>query len=189
MRPGTLTSSCCPPRCSPDLSWPPSGDLTAAARREIELPAPPGCPRRQAPPQGRYAARIHSALVQNGCPARRTGRACQSGGVPGGGRAVAAAQVNNAVELLIQRCMRAKGLVYYPLILTAAQELNGIGLAGVPQAPIGPAAREANGYGFYSRAVQAAANPGQAGPSREQKYANSAPHSYLLALLGPENEG
>ncbi len=106
-----------------------------------------------------------------------------------GGSAVAAAQVNNAVELLIQRCMRAKGLVYYPLILTAAQELNGIGLAGVPQAPIGPAAREANGYGFYSRAVQAAANPGQAGPSREQKYANSAPHSYLLALLGPENEG
>ncbi len=105
-----------------------------------------------------------------------------------GGSAVAAAEVNNAVELLVQRCMRAKGLVYYPLILTAAQELNGIGLAGVPQAPIGLAAREANGYGFYSRAVQAAANPGQAGPGREQSYANSAPHSYLLALLGPENQ-
>ncbi len=105
-----------------------------------------------------------------------------------GGSAVAAAEVNNAFELLVQRCMRANGLVYYPLILTAAQELNGIGLAGVPQAPIGLAAREADGYGFYSRTVQAAANPGQAGPSREQEYANSAPHSYLLALLGPENQ-
>ena len=105
-----------------------------------------------------------------------------------GGSAVAAAQVNNAVELLIQRCMRAKGLVYYPLILTAAQELNGIGLAGVPQAPISLAAREANGYGFYSRAVQDAANPGQEDSSQEQKYAKSAPHSYVLALLGPGNQ-
>ena len=76
----------------------------------------------------------------------------------------------------------------YPLILTAAQELNGIGLTGVPQAPIGLAARQANGYGFYSGAVQAAAHPEQADPSREQKYANSQPHSYILALLGPEDQ-
>ncbi len=105
-----------------------------------------------------------------------------------GGTAAAGAEVNSAFELLVQRCMRAKGLVYYPLILTAAQELNGIGLAGVPQAPIGLAAREADGYGFYSGAVRAAANPGQADVSPEEKYAKSAPPSYVLALLGPENQ-
>jgi hypothetical protein len=101
------------------------------------------------------------------------------------GTAVASAEVNNALELLIQRCMQAKGLVYYPQIITAAQELNSAGLAGVPQAPIGLAAREADGYGFYSEAIRAAANPAQAGPNPEEKYADSAPLSYQIALNGP----
>jgi hypothetical protein len=105
-----------------------------------------------------------------------------------GGTAAANAEVNNAFELLVQRCMRAKSLVYYPLILTAAQELNGIGLTGVPQSPIGLAARQANGYGFYSRAVHGGANLGEGAASREQAYANSQSHSYILALLGPENQ-
>jgi hypothetical protein len=104
------------------------------------------------------------------------------------GTAVTDAELNNALELLVQRCMRAKGMVYYPQILTATEELNGIGLAGVPQAPIGLAAREADGYGFYSGAVRDAANPGQEGASREEKYADSAPPSYRLALDGPENQ-
>ena len=87
------------------------------------------------------------------------------------------AETSNAFEVLVQRCMQSKGFKYYPSFKTAADERGFPGLAGVPQAPIGLAAREANGYGFH---------PGGAGQglSREEKYADSAGRKYVLALDG-----
>jgi hypothetical protein len=108
----------------------------------------------------------------------------------------AAAEVNNAVETLVQQCMQSKGLVYYPNFLTAADEASpGPSLAGLPQAHIGLAAREADGYGFYSRALRAAAAPGggtgNEGTPQQEQYAASLPKDvqrpYLLALDGPDS--
>jgi hypothetical protein len=108
----------------------------------------------------------------------------------------AAAQVNNAYEKLVQRCMESKRFVYYPLIQTVPDMTSPHPqLAGVPQAYIGLAAREAGGYGFYSRAGQPAARhagPDQAGGTDpEDRYVLSLPaadqQNYLLALQGPDN--
>lgn len=107
----------------------------------------------------------------------------------------AAAAVNNAVETLVQECMQSKGLVYYPNFLTAADAASqGPGLAGLPQAHIGLAAREANGYSFYSRALRSAAAPSPSqsqGTPRQEQYAASltkdARKPYLLALDGPDS--
>jgi hypothetical protein len=96
----------------------------------------------------------------------------------------ALAQINNAVEVLVQRCMKSRGFKYYPVFMSAADEGGYPGLAGVPQAPIGLAGREANGYGF-SRPMRARERPygGQA-PSRNEKYAKTAGRQYVLALQG-----
>ena len=96
----------------------------------------------------------------------------------------ALAQINNAVEVLVQRCMKSRGFKYYPVFMSAADEGGYPGLAGVPQAPIGLAGREANGYGF-SRPMRAKERPygGQA-PSRNEKYAKTAGQKYFLALEG-----
>ena len=96
----------------------------------------------------------------------------------------ALAQINNAVEVLVQRCMKSRGFKYYPVFISAADEGGYPGLAGVPQAPIGLAGREANGYGF-SRPMRAKERPygGQA-PSRNEKYAKTAGQKYFLALEG-----
>jgi hypothetical protein len=99
----------------------------------------------------------------------------------------ALAQINNAFEVLVQRCMKSKGLKYYPSFNTAADEKGSLGLAGVPQATIGLAARRANGYGFSTQAVRARKHPrGGPGLGREEKYADSAGKKYVLALNGSE---
>jgi hypothetical protein len=99
-----------------------------------------------------------------------------TGGVPH-----ATTEVNNAYEVLIQRCMKSKHLKYFPTFMPA--EKPGYpghgypGLAGVPQATIGLAARKADGYGFRrggSRDTR----------SREEKYADKAGRKYIVALDG-----
>ncbi|MDR2986582.1 MAG: hypothetical protein LBV34_17260 [Nocardiopsaceae bacterium] len=66
----------------------------------------------------------------------------------------AAAKINNALEILIQRCMASKGFTYQPSFRSPDKPgypgRGYPGLAGVPQATIGLAARKANGYGFQS---------------------------------------
>jgi hypothetical protein len=102
----------------------------------------------------------------------------------------AAAQVNNAYEGLVKQCMEAKGLVYYPLI----QAVNSISphppLAGIPQAYVGLAAREANGYGFYSPAAQPAGTGQSGGTDPEDRYIAALPavvqQRYVQALQGPD---
>src|SRR5215467_144772 len=108
------------------------------------------------------------------------------------GTALAAAEVNNAYEVLVQRCMESQGFVYYLRTLTAA-DFGGLGLPGLPQASTSLAAREVNGYGIYSRAVQDAANPGGAGGglSQEELYIRALSAAtqpkYVMALSGPES--
>jgi hypothetical protein len=94
----------------------------------------------------------------------------------------ATAEINNAFEVLIQRCMNSKGFKYYPQFVSPEKPgypgLGYPGLAGVPQATIGLAARKANGYGFH---------PGGSGSdtrSREERYAAAAGKKYILALDG-----
>ena len=99
-----------------------------------------------------------------------------------------AAQVNNAYEGLVKRCMESKRFVYYPLIQAANSMSPHLQLAGIPQADVGLAAREANGYGFYSSAAQPASF-GQSGETDpEDRYIASLPitlrQKYLQALQG-----
>src|SRR5258706_5773678 len=101
-----------------------------------------------------------------------------------GGTPRALAQINNAVEVLIQRCMKSRGFKYYPVLMSAADEGGYPGLAGVPQAPIGLAAREANGYGFSRPARAKDRHYGGLAPSRNEKYAKTAGRPYVLALQG-----
>ena len=101
-----------------------------------------------------------------------------------------AAQVNNAYEGLVKRCMESKRFVYYPLIQAANSMSPHLQLAGIPQADVGLAAREANGYGFYSSAAQPASF-GQSGETDpEDRYIASLPitlqQKYLQALQGPD---
>jgi hypothetical protein len=111
----------------------------------------------------------------------------------GGLTGAAAAEVNNAVEMLTQHCMQAKGLVYYPNIVTAEEMTSpGPSIAGVPQAYFSLAVREADGYGRYTRAVQALAAPsGGQETGKEDQYVASLPQrvqdAYMIALQGPES--
>ena len=93
------------------------------------------------------------------------------------------AEIGTAFQLVVQRCLHAKGFKYYPSFPPVADFLGGPGLAGVPQAPIGLIARAANGYGFYSPPGN---SPGGAGGrSKEESYADSAGKKYVRALDGP----
>jgi hypothetical protein len=89
--------------------------------------------------------------------------------------------LSNAYEVLIQRCMKSKGLKYYLTFM--APDKPGYpghgypGLAGVPQATIGLAARKADGYGFRRGGSKDTR-------SREEKYADRAGRKYIVALDG-----
>jgi hypothetical protein len=105
------------------------------------------------------------------------------------------ALADNATQMLIDRCMHAKGLTYYPFFERPAEAATMAALVlEVPNASIGLAARQADGYGFYSRAVREAAHPTpQDQPSKGDKYVASLPakakQRYLLALSGPRWSG
>lgn len=113
----------------------------------------------------------------------------------GGLTGAAAAEVNNAVEMLTQQCMQAKGLVYYPNILAAAEMTSpGPSIAGVPQAYFNLAAREADGYGMCTRAIRALAVPsGAQVADKEDQYVASLPQrvqdAYMIALQGRPAHG
>jgi hypothetical protein len=89
--------------------------------------------------------------------------------------------VNDTFEVLIQRCMKSRDLKYFPQFMPP--EKPGYpgqgypGLAGVPQATIGLAARKAHGYGFL-------VGGGKDTRSREEKYAARAGKKYIVALDG-----
>ena len=97
----------------------------------------------------------------------------------------------NATQAATQRCMHARGLVFYPFFQPTAEAATMATLVpGVPQAAISLAARQANGYGFYAKGVRHATHPGSGGrPDREDKYLASLPagekHRYLKALFEP----
>jgi hypothetical protein len=108
----------------------------------------------------------------------------------------AVAEASNAFQVVVKRCMAAKGLKFYPYFQAPVMPvfsghrifIHGYpGLAGVPQAPIGLAAREAHGYGFYDEAV-GIIKPPPGGPPKEERYARSAGRKYVLALDGPETD-
>jgi hypothetical protein len=110
----------------------------------------------------------------------------------GGLTGAAAAEVNNAVELLTQRCMQAKGLVYYPNTITAEEMTSpGPAIAGVPQAYVSLAAREADGYGMCTRALRLLDTPGGEQEGKEDQYVASLPErardAYMIALQGQES--
>jgi hypothetical protein len=88
---------------------------------------------------------------------------------------------NDAFEVLIQRCMKARDLKYFPQFMPPQKPgypgKGYPGLAGVPQATIGLAARKAHGYGFLSGASKDTR-------SREEKYAARAGRKYITALDG-----
>jgi hypothetical protein len=107
---------------------------------------------------------------------------------------VAYALAHNAAETLVARCMHAHGLTYdHPDFERAAVAATmATQVPGVPQASISLAARQADGYGFYSKAVQQAAHPdaqNQLDPG--EKYIASLPAAekqhYELILRGPLN--
>ena len=105
------------------------------------------------------------------------------------------ALAHNAAQTLTERCMHAHGLAFYPFLYRPAEAATMATLVlGVPLASIGLAARQADGYGFYSRAVKEAAHPTpQDQPGKEDKYTASLPakakQRYLLALSGPRRAG
>lgn len=106
---------------------------------------------------------------------------------------VITAELGNAHEVLVQRCMQSKGLAYYPHFVTTAGVTGQQQVPGVPGAAISLAARETDGYGFYSQVMQARANPGGGqGSFREETYADSltgaAGRRYRLALDGPDSQ-
>jgi len=111
----------------------------------------------------------------------------------GSGSPAQRAQVANANEELVQQCMRSQGLVYYPSLVTAADEVRVQQVPGVPGADISIAMREADGYGFYTAAVQSAQNGGAAQSfTGEERYADSltgaAGRKYRQALDGSDNQ-
>jgi len=107
---------------------------------------------------------------------------------------VSYALAENATQKVTGRCMHARGLVFYPFLQRTAEAATMATLVpGVPQAAIGLAARQANGYGFYAKGVQHATHPGAADrPDRETKYIASLPagekQRYLLAVNGPPSQ-
>ena len=100
------------------------------------------------------------------------------------------ALAENATQTVIERCMRAQGLVYYPFFQrTADAATMATEVPGVPGAAIGLAARQADGYGFYSKGVRHARHLGaQSRPDKEDKYIASLPakakQRYLPAFWG-----
>ena len=103
------------------------------------------------------------------------------------------AEVSNAFQLLVERCMESKGFLFYPAFVTAAAVTHPRQVPGVPGAAISLAQREAHGYGFYSQAVQNAAHPdSQPGVGKEEKYADSLTGAfgirYRLALDGSDSQ-
>jgi len=103
------------------------------------------------------------------------------------------ALAENATQAATQRCMHARGLVFFPFLQrTAAAATMATLVPGVPQAAISLAARQAHGYGFYAKGVRHATHPGSGGrPGREDRYLASLPagekHRYLLAVFGLGN--
>jgi len=95
-------------------------------------------------------------------------------------------ELNNASQLLTQRCMQAKHLVFYPLILPAAAQ---------PHSLFYPlygslAQRRANGYGIYAASLHQVQSGQSTGSSTtEDKYRRSMSKaqqaSYDRALFGP----
>ena len=137
---------------------------------------------------------IMMSAGSGGAPAARKLTSAELSMLSNGGlTGAAAAAVNNAVEMLTQQCMQAKGLLYYLNIVTAEEMTSpGPSVAGVPQAYISLAAREADGYGMHTRAVRALAAPvGGQGADKEDQYVASLPQrvqdAYMLALQGPES--
>jgi hypothetical protein len=100
-------------------------------------------------------------------------------------------ELQNAVQLLTQRCMQAEHLTYYPDLSPLAAQQNSIfyPLYGTL------AERQANGYGIYVHAV-AVTRTGQsltsAPPTREDSYRSHLPlaqrASYDLAIFGPQSQ-
>ncbi len=159
------------------------------------------------------AIAVVAALVAPGAqPSQKAGSSGVLGGGGGPGVKLTRAQIalltatnradwvtsalgHNAAETLTERCMHAHGLAYYPFFYRTAESATMATLVlEVPNASIGLAARQADGYGFYSRAVREAAHPTpQDQPDRETKYVASLPakakQRYLLALSGPHRTG
>src|SRR5262249_2865447 len=143
-------------------------------------------------PGAQPSPRPGSSGVLGGGPGVKLTRA-QIGVLAGTKRAdwVTSALGHNAAQTLTERCMRVHGLAFYPFFYRTGEAATMATLVpGVPLASIGLAARHADGYGFYSRAVREAAHPTpQDQPDRETKYVASLPATakqrYLLALSGP----
>jgi hypothetical protein len=152
---------------------------------------------------------VVAALV---APGAQPGQRAGSSGILGGGRGpgvkltdeqigvltattkgpwMAYALADNATQAVIERCMHAHGLVYYPFFQRTAEAATMATLVpGVPGTGIGLAARQANGYGFYSKGVRHATHPGaEDRPGKEDKYIASLPAAerqrYLLTFRGP----
>ncbi len=97
------------------------------------------------------------------------------------------ALADNASQKAMERCMHARGLVFYPFYERTAEAATMATLVlGVPGAAFSLAARETRGYGFYAHGVRHAEHPnGGDRPGREDKYVLSLPpekrHQYALA--------
>jgi len=153
---------------------------------------------------GSVTAVLAAGFLAAGCSSPGTGPSVAGPAVPlsgaeiavltnSGGTAHADAELNNAVEILTGRCMRAKGLIYYP-------ELENVATATAQTLPELPlyrslADRQSNGYGAYAIALQEAQNGdhGTASPPNapEQLYVDSlsgaASARYLAAWIGPDS--
>lgn len=64
---------------------------------------------------------IMMSAGSGGAPAARKLTSEELSVLSNGGLTGAAAAVNNAVEMLTQQCMQAKGLLYYPNMITAGE--------------------------------------------------------------------
>ena len=159
-------------------AWPPASIAVLAATGFLvaacSSPSPPTGPGGTGPAPSLSGAEI-AVLTNSSGPAR------------------AQAELNNAVEILTERCMRAKGLIYYT-------ELENVATAtaqSLPEIPeyLSLADRQANGYGAYAVALQEAqsGDKGTASPPNlpEQLYVNSlsgaASNSYWTAWTGPDS--
>jgi hypothetical protein len=149
---------------------------------------------------GWWPGLVAACLLAAGCagtagspPAMVRLTAAQIAVLTGSVSPVTSAEVANAFQVLTRRCMRSKGLMYYAGFVTPADLSLPRQIPGVPGADISLAAREADGYGFYSRAMQARANSrGGPGPGREEAYADALAGAtgrrYRLALDGPPGQ-
>ena len=105
--------------------------------------------------------------------------------ITAGGPPTRQADLSNAVELLIQRCMHAKGLIYYPGHTSPSDSASDAKtLAEFPEYQ-NLAERQANGYGLYRHAVQSsrARKKNGAGPIAKQQPNEEA--TYTASLSAP----